>query len=195
MNNYDDQSRGTPVAISGARVLTSAQLLELLGDQIVPGGGGTGGQSISVGGDEAVGPFEIVTYPECVDGHIVIHTGHKDFGTGMSVDDGSVATTIPCAVAANEAGDGEPHQTAELVGGGFLATVPPDLVDRVDIDRSVFVLVSLALSVEDPPLQPISTTWITAACENEHVVMHYGHEDPNTMTSVYDGSVATSVPC
>ncbi len=195
MTNYDYASHGIAVAINAARVLTSAEVHDLLGDLVVPGAGGAGGQGISVGSDEGTGPFEIVTYPECVNGHIVIHTGHKDFGTGMSVHDGSVATTIPCPVAADDAGDLEPRQKVELVGGGFLATVPPDLVDRVDIDRSVFVLVSLAVSVDDSHPLPITSTWSTAACENSHVVMHYGHEDPNTMTSVYDGSVVTGVPC
>ena len=55
----------------------------------------------------------------------------------------------------------------------------------------MFVVATPMSSAES---EPVSTIWSTAACDGGHVVMHYGHEDPNTGTSVYDGSVSTTVP-
>jgi hypothetical protein len=187
-------SRGRPVKISTARVLDAEALRATLGDLSGEAGAISGGHIVEVGSDESSGPFEIVTYPECVDGHVVIHTGHKDFGTGMSVEDGSVVTTMPCTLSADPTNRTAPEQRSEIVEGGFLASVPAELSDRVDVDGSLFVVVTTGDAGADSA-KPISTTWDTASCENGHVVMHYGHEDPNTMTSVYDGSVSTSVPC
>jgi hypothetical protein len=182
--------------ISAARALDAEALRSMLGD-LVDKPGIFGGHVVEVVSDSGSSPFEIVTYPECVDGHVVIHTGHKDFTTSMSVEDGSLATTMPCTASADPTSQTPTDPVVEVVDGGFLASAPSDLADRVDLAGSLFAVVRTgpALAAGDSPSLPIETTWDTASCENGHVVMHYGHEDPNTMTSVYDGPVATSVPC
>lgn len=181
--------------ISATRVLDAAALRAMLGDLVEGRPGIAGGHVVEVAGDEGAAPFEIVTYPECVDGHVVIHTGHKDFTTAMSVEDGSLVTTMPCNPPADPSSGGPPGPTVNIEGGGFLSSVPSELGDRVDVDDSLFVVVRIPPAADDSHGQPIDTTWDTASCEDGHVVMHYGHEDPNTMTSVYDGAVPTSVPC
>ena len=194
MTTTDYGSRGTPVTITAVRVLDHEALLAMLGHLAEGVSGLSDGHVAEVASDEGAS-HEIITYHRCVEGHIVYHVGHKDFTTGMSVEDGTLVTTIPCPASSDAAAGSGPDPTAEIQGGGFLATVPPDLVDRVDPDASSFVVVTAATTETDSPTQPISTTWSTAACDGGHVVMHYGHEDPNTGTSVYDGAVSTTVPC
>jgi hypothetical protein len=193
MSEVDYTLHGKPVRISAARALNADALRTMLGD-LVDRPGIAGGHVVEIAGDEGSSPFEIVTYPECVDGHVVIHTGHKDFTTSMSVEDGSLTTTMPCTSHADPTGGGTDHDASvEVVDSGFLASTPSGLLDRVDLDGSMFAVVRTPVAADDS--HPIETTWDTAACENGHVVMHYGHEDPNTLTSVYDGAVTTSVPC
>jgi hypothetical protein len=196
MSEVDYTLPGKPVKISAARALDAEALRSMLGD-LVDKPGISGGHVVEVVNDSGSSPFEIVTYPECVDGHVVIHTGHKDFTTSMSVEDGSLTTTMPCTAHADPTSQTATDPVVGVVDGGFLASTPSDLADRVDLAGSLFAVVRTgpALAAGDSPSLPIETTWDTASCENGHVVMHYGHEDPNTMTSVYDGPVTTSVPC
>ncbi|WP_210439524.1 hypothetical protein [Nocardioides xinjiangensis] len=165
-----DTSKGTPVAINASRPLN--------------------GHIVDVGSRDDGSPHEVITYWECSGGHIVIHTGHTDATTMTSVEDGSVTTSIPCGSSDSpSSGSG---WSIEVQGSGFLATVPPDLVDRVDVGDSTFVVATQGGAADsDRSL----TIWSTATCEGGHVVMHYGHEDAGAGTSVYDGSVVTSVPC
>lgn len=196
MPEVDYTLHGKPVKISAARALDAEALRSMLGD-IVNKPGIVGGHVVEVVSDSGSAPFEIVTYPQCVDGHVVIHTGHKDFTTSMSVEDGSLTTTMPCTVPADPTRHTTTDTVVEVVDGEFLASTPSDLADRVDLAGSLFAVIrtGASLAASDSPSLPIETTWDTASCENGHVVMHYGHEDPNTMTSVYDGPVVTSVPC
>lgn len=196
MSEVDYTPRGKPVKIRAARALDKDALRSMLGD-LVDKPGILGGHVVEVVSDPGSSPFEIVTYPECVDGHVVIHTGHKDFTTSMSVEDGSLTTTMPCTPPADPTRHTATDQVVEVVDGEFLASTPSDLANRVDLAGSLFAVVRTepAVVAGDSPSLPIETTWDTASCENGHVVMHYGHEDPNTMTSVYDGPVVTTVPC
>lgn len=192
MSEVDYTLHGKPVRISAVRILDADALRTMLGD-LVDRPGIDGGHVVEVAGDEGASPFEIVTYPECVDGQVVIHTGHKDFTTSMSVEDGSLTTTMPCTSHADPTSRTDPDASVEVVDCEFLASTPTGLLDRMDLVGSTFAVVRTAATADDS--HPIETTWDTAACEDGHVVMHYGHEDPNTLTSVYDGAVTTSVPC
>jgi hypothetical protein len=165
-----DVSKGSSVPISASRSLN--------------------GHIIEVGARDDGSAHEIITYWECSGGHIVIHTGHTDATTMTSVPDGSVTTSISCG-SADSSSSGS-SWSIEVQGIGFLATVPPDLVDRVDVGDSMFVVATRSGS--DDSGQSLSI-WSTAVCDGGHVVMHYGHEDAAAGTSVYDGSVVTSVPC
>jgi hypothetical protein len=84
-------------------------------------------------------------------------------------------------------GDVELHTGAALESA--LAVLPDGVASQ---GTSVAVLrLPSDVDIESEP----NALWHTEACVDGHLVVHIGHEDPATHTSVYDGSVTTSIPC
>lgn len=88
---------------------------------------------------------------------------------------------------------GESTGDVELLTGAALesalAVLPEGVASHV---TSVAVLhLPSDVRTESEP----EALWHTEECVGGHVVVHIGHEDPATHTSVYDGSVTTSISC
>ena len=138
------------------------------------------------------GTPHIIVYHHCVSGHIVMEVGHEDPATGMSVYDGSVPTTIPCP-SSNAPSPESSKGRLEMLAGSQLAAALNALPDAVAAGNPTMFAIHAPTSSDDE--FPLGATWSTAACENHHIVMHFGHEDTVTHTSVYDGSTPTSIAC
>jgi uncharacterized protein YcnI len=82
---------------------------------------------------------------------------------------------------------------AEVLTGAHLQAVlsvlPPYAAGHV----TRVVRIHLPVGATDEPMP--NAWWSTSICENGHVVTYIGHEDPATATSVFDGSVTTTLAC
>jgi hypothetical protein len=81
----------------------------------------------------------------------------------------------------------------ELLTGEALESVLAVLPEGVAYQVTSVALVQFpsAMNVRSEP----HALWLVPVCVDHHTVVHIGHEDPVTHTSVYDGSLVTSQAC
>lgn len=84
--------------------------------------------------------------------------------------------------------DGQVHRLSGDALASVLAAIPDDVAARA-------IAAALSYSPSGSDAQPPDAHWSITVCVNGHWVMYVGHEDPVTLTSVYDGKVVMSATC
>jgi hypothetical protein len=95
----------------------------------------------------------------------------------------------PPGDAPQTGGQGQP--TVVPLTGAALQAALNALPTGVAADVTTVVAIRTAGPQDADQVEQISY-W---ACTDGHITVHVGHTDPVGMTSVYDGSVSTTIPC